>query len=739
MCMENYKENEEAEILKGYSTDTVTEGERRVFDNSKKEYARNEINGKDDRWLTNGIKGEEDEEECQCEDKCFFVQNKKERLEVHENESQTFHIKQMDNFENKKVDETEISKLRDKTVPIQINSGDKNTGMRGEKGACHEESNETYDRLKHMKTCVVEIKKFMDDSKDEVGGDCPCKIDVPLKSLTDVFKHYGVLCHCMVYHKKSMTFDFGVYIKVFLLEISLLEYLYEKPITIPEVFFGSQNRNEEKDQYVASYKTFFNETRIHINCEQDIESLSYKYYKHYAKSTKNLGYYVDPLLFLLYKRRESERYFLVFGNYSKTLVGLRIALLLSLFSECCKEVDEVKKIHARNKVAKDEGILSDIRCDITSINGEQCNNVTEDSLDDIMSYNSNSSKTIGSDCSYIKKLLHDDSPFSQFEKVFSEQICTEDEITRSKISKRLEIDKDSALLFARIAFYIYNSIDLKKDCSVWFREREIKKTWEESVKKWAFSKNKDNGNVDMDNAMILQCSKYRRFEEGYLIFTMQAKKNERCLLKTCFLCLHAYKSTSQKIWIERICDLLKSAAVGKMKSACCAMADNILEGAIEFEEDGREMLLSNVISIVDKFHLEKQEDLIDVILRGFFALCTHCKDSKTCDMCYNYTLRLYNKWKESKQGFFFKKCSKLSDDIYSSTLGVCDQSNHCDAFHKICRDILKSNENVGNNVMCRLESYHKKCNCQEISYATHQNDKSYCEVLLKHCICEYKK
>lgn len=634
-----------------------------------------------------------------------------------------------------------------------------------ESNNCHESGTTTetrkYNRIEHLKSLINDIRKILCNQEKNRCKTCPCSNELSYKSLEDIFKGYALITFCLLNHSITTKFIPELFLKSFILEINLLEYLRIQPLKIPDVLFSHQcNDKADIKKYIAAYKTYMNDTKVHINCEQDIESLTYKYYKTYCVRNRNT-YYDDLLLFLLLRRNESERFFAVFKKTEKNIFGYRLALLLSLFNECCRESADIFKEIKKCRNIPGEGILKDLKEKYSSTlkdikdseieMEDECYMALIEkkyfSTEDQVSFKSNSSLSIFSDITFLKKVLDDESMFNKFESVFDEtirnfeinikenkeavSIKNEDEVTTILNS----LTNDSLVILIRIVFYSFNLMGFDKEMNSWFQEKKIKMDWENSVRNWAISREGDK--VGLDHAMINHCTRYAKYEDGYLIYSMQEQKNEYCLLKTAVLCLTAFRETSEKIWIERICDLIQICANGKMKSVCCAMADSLLNKLVFVNEEGRELLLVNLIEAIERFHLEEDEQMINILLKGFFSLCTECKNTKTCDLCYKYALKVYKKWRESQEGFFFfRKKSKLGDNIYSYILGVCDEHNDCDSFHKVCKDILKSNEKIGDCVLGRLEKYHRKCECHVYDC---ENGEKYNRCLLKHCMCEFKK
>ncbi|KAM0677640.1 hypothetical protein BDAP_001786 [Binucleata daphniae] len=293
------------------------------------------------------------------------------------------------------------------------------------------------------------------------------------------------------------------------------------------------------------------------------------------------------------------------------------------------------------------------------------------------------------------------------------------------------LDKNSAILLKRVIDYIQDLIEIEVEIENWYEQKSIKQNWENNVKKWAMTRELDN--IKIEKSMIKTCTQFKKYEEGWLIYISINKKDDDCLLKILNLCLCALKNTGKQVWIERICNLLQSCAEEKRKDICCTVTNNILDQIRCIHDEKTEILIVNIYKILEKFHLEENEEITSCLLKGFCTICCACKNTRTCAMCYKYAIKIYNKWKQSQESFFmFKKKSKHSDNIYSYVLGVCDENNDKNSFNAVCNDILKSDNEIGDNTLFRLEKYHKKCSCGRFNGC--DGDKKYCKGLLRHCL-----
>lgn len=612
----------------------------------------------------------------------------------------------------------------------------------------------SYNRHDHLVALITGIKSRLSEHKEKNNVECFCESSIPIENTHDIFKNYGILCYCMINHIKTIQFDFNLFIDMFILEFNLVNYLKEESKDISQILKPETEIVSEdiENQYICAYSTFIRDSKIHINCEQPIESLTFKYYKKFIKNQKQGDTSsLDYLLFMLYIRKESERFFKVFAEIPKTSFNCRITLLLSLHQNCCKNSDEIlKSLKKYNTICS--GLINEIGGILEEVDvrdeSSPCLNetpspnknqreaeiqvikekikVVEAGLDRV-----NLEKRL-----FIKKNLWDDIMFNKYDKVFSQNITLFERQKLDKFLMRYEFDENSGLILLRTTVVILNILELETDVDSWFQRKKEKYEWSNNVKKWGL-----NRDPKLDADMISCCSTYRKFDEGFLIYSELVAKDEQAMTRACSLCLNAFKITEDRVWLERIYDILNNSFVNHSKETWRNLTMLIFENLRLLDLQGRKDMIVNIVEYFDRFHLEKDEHLIKCLMKGFFTMVSQCKESKLCDICHKYALFIYYKWKMKNDATFtfFKKSKVHCDDIYSYVLGVCDESNDSEKFHDICRDILRSNDGIGESVLCRLEKYHEKCRCRKYSIYTHTNEKAQCRKLLRHCMSEFKE
>lgn len=166
-----------------------------------------------------------------------------------------------------------------------------------------------------------------------------CQEKTRIHNLHDMFKAYACAVSCLAHHTESVgSADLLVFFEV---EDFVMRKIGRREMCIVKDVLDYKKDTKEmyeealRDQLVAVFKTYFTEDSIKINCEQDIESITYKYYKlvddnlRKEFTTRSL----ELVLVLLFKRNEIIRFFKVFSSSKKSHAAFRLALLLTMKSE----------------------------------------------------------------------------------------------------------------------------------------------------------------------------------------------------------------------------------------------------------------------------------------------------------------------------------------------------------------------------------------------------------------------
>lgn len=495
----------------------------------------------------------------------------------------------------------------------------------GESSSC-DENLLTPDNRDHMLNLAKTVKSFR--KKDDV--ECIfCQEDMKIHNLHDAFRVYGAATSCLVHHTESVIVE--DLLLFFEAETFVLRNVQNKDLyRVHQVLGyrkGAKDVYEEalKEQLVAIFKVYFSERSIKINCEQDIESITYNYYKLMSPETKKSLSTKDLelILVLLFRRNEFVRFFRVFESSGKTYAVFKLALLLSINPEC----------HVATKAL-------------------------------------------------LKKM--NDFEFS------NDSFFADEEVIESLCD-------------------IKETITGPENVSTWIEELERETYWADCVKVWAANREHDTGAVD--NSMVELCIKHKRYEDGWEIYDKGFGANMN-LNKICTLCLNGLRDTQDKKWINRIIEVIGRAAAHENPESSCVVADNVLTKISDIPEVNRNQILEKFMEMVDR--ADKNEDMVNSLLRGFLLLCNRCSDTETCSLCAEYANRVYNRWKKCKRnGFLFSRRRSTCDaQIYSSMLGVCDAVKDCEGFYNVCKDLTKTNTSLDRDLCIKLERFHNK-NCKD--------------------------
>lgn len=549
----------------------------------------------------------------------------------------------------------------------------------------------------------------------------------------------------MINHIKKISFDAVLFIDICILEFLLLNYLKDEPKNVEGVLHAKTEVVLEKveNEYVCAYATFIRDVKIHINCEHPIESLTYKYFKLFIGNCKaSVNSDLDFLLFLLYVRQESERFFKVFAESQRTLLNIRLTLLLTLYKTCCRESDDIKKFHDKYNI-KYQGLIKtiiEITDDASMVQRRVCEEVStagvtsrdlssgneQEDIDEKMSSMSVSSKDLD---------YGNDLTVENYDRIFAERITLSEVRKVQVLTDRFNMDRNSSLVILRITNKILSVVDFECVFDVWFENRKQKQDWTDNFIRWCL-----NRDQKLDADMISCCTNYQKFDEGYLIYSEIKNKDEQCMIRACSLCLNAFKISEDSVWLKRIYGIQQQAFTENIPNAWRNMVILIFENLRLLNLSGVKEMIIHIVEYFDRLHFEKDENLIKCMLKGFLTTISQRREKNICEICHKYAIFIYSRWRLKKgTGFmFFKKRSIQYDDIYSYILGVCDEYNDCDKFHDVCRDILKSNDKIGDNMLLRLEKYHLKCRCGKYTSCLHVAERQQCRMFLKHCMNEFK-
>lgn len=217
---------------------------------------------------------------------------------------------------------------------------------------------------KSIKNILSTVKEFDKNSKDCLL----CQKEFKIHNIHDLVRVYSLLMHCITYH--CTTVGKLKEEDLFVVELFLLKFIMKpEPSDIRTIILFRNNTNERlyreslSLQLVALFQTHYLDKKIAFNCEQDIESLLYKYYKR-LEELKQTEVVDKPeyLLLILYVRKEYDRFQRLYGRVKKDNFMYKLGLLMNIFDENTSEVDKLcgeYDVYVENRIfeSKDKSIF----------------------------------------------------------------------------------------------------------------------------------------------------------------------------------------------------------------------------------------------------------------------------------------------------------------------------------------------------------------------------------------------
>lgn len=324
-----------------------------------------------------------------------------------------------------------------------------------------------------------------------------------LKNPNDIqilFKLYSAIVFCLIEHCKQLKYEKNLIEAFFALENFLLDQIARPELGFYDAYIQKQEDTSTRDQLLALGQIFRVDNAIHINREEELESITYKLYRRLSFDLTSLtDQEVNLICLILYKRNESFRFFKVFAD-RKLLVNHRIAILFSLKSNSI--VDS-----------------SDLVLKTSSFQFE---------FDDLSDY-----KIMDLYIRNCKEIKND------FFKVMSKKLGLN---KFSKLCKQVEYEKQ---------LENFEGIIVTKKCDLnirkfkkWFKREKDKQHWNENISIWI--QNRKINNIAVDLSMIGICAQYHEFEKGQFIYEKLEKPRDdqdkkEIFVKYCFLCISALK------------------------------------------------------------------------------------------------------------------------------------------------------------------------------------------------------
>lgn len=549
-----------------------------------------------------------------------------------------------------------------------------------------------------LRECISNIAGVI-GSSSKAGLSCRfCSGGNKVETRGDLFEAYGKLLSCVTFHLLSVSSI--PFVDLFILDNFVLGLIMDKKdYSIENTLCGTKDLKRKvclSNHLVSRAVMFFLEENIKIYCEQELESLFYKFYK---KAGCNFESHeaCNLLLWILFKRHESDRFFKIYKSMEKkSVLTYKLALLFTLEEDCLKDssqlLEEIERRFSPGDLSR-----SDLpRCCVTTRHEEG-------------SASQEKSGMVPAAPEERISTITEKEPESAF---CSEVVLSSQAHEASAISERC---KTYHKITNEITTVLYGSISSFEELKEWYLKKKSQMGWNSCLEMW--SKNRADGTGLVDEAMIAICSEHKEFEQGWMIYK-NSSKQEGCVSKAALLALKALKHNGEASWVTRISEVVHLAANKNMKQACCEITSGAVQIISNISEERRKIILKNLIDNIRT--IIHDEEVMCCLLKAFLTLCTKCKSAGTCEMCVQYANQFYSEWKTHKEktrGLFFGNKSVWERKIYCNMLGVCTETENCKGFYSVCCDLVRNGMDIDYETLNRLEKYHmekhKNCTCVE--------------------------
>ncbi|WUR03391.1 uncharacterized protein VNE69_04212 [Vairimorpha necatrix] len=475
---------------------------------------------------------------------------------------------------------------------------------------------------------------------------------------------YSKLLHCVSTHKPNIdhtsTILIDLFYKLFLVEKYILDFLLDPELlSVIDALRGKYNNQKIKKDIILLSQEYYKNNISALNCEQDIESLTFKIYKSIIKS-----------------------------------------------------IEEIKD---NNNSTQDYNVIQDSNGIQYSndING----NINMDDMDDIvheyvlivlfMRKESNRFHNI------YKKVKH--TSFSnRLAILFTYNQDCEFTAEYENIKKKSFINID--LLNKHIPNISRLVFLENEDYETWQRGIVYHYDWNDKVKLWM--RNRCETSCLLDKSMIEECIKHKRFRDGWIIYKYGNKSIVNEFHKVISLCISALRHTNEEIWTDRIIEIIKAAIKKNDFYICMDLVEDIFYTLGGVSESQRSRIIKHFIKEIRV--MENNEEIVTNIIKGINELCKKCINTETCDICVEHANMIYQEWKRNNTGgFFFKSHSKYESEIYENMLDMCDTVEDCDGFKNLCKDLVNNEAKINKGIYKKLQTVHTKT-CKDCKHGTCQ-------------------
>ncbi|UYI27756.1 hypothetical protein J0A71_07g16390 [Encephalitozoon cuniculi] len=237
----------------------------------------------------------------------------------------------------------------------------------------------------------------------------------------------------------------------------------------------------------------------------------------------------------------------------------------------------------------------------------------------------------------------------------------------------------------------------------WLACRKEEMEWEECVHFWAT--NREGSSEAFNKSMMDLCIKHRKYEEGWIVYSKGCKKTPYVIHKACLLSLKALKETNDCKWISRLFEVIE-ASEPEEDDAKYLVANDVLENLSTLPENVRNLVLKGFITRIDL--LDRNEEVVNLVIRGLLDLCRTCGHDKGHDLFGDYANLLYSKWKKHKLCGRYppENQGKIESEIYSNMLSVFDALQDKEKVLSICRDMVNSNMKMTKELCSKIQTLH---------------------------------
>lgn len=543
-------------------------------------------------------------------------------------------------------------------------------------------------------------------------SECSCATPIVPKDIPTLFAAIGQALHCLEYH--TMDIKTIPLVELLIVDTFAIEQIFEPAhYSVESVLSGFSCNDPPATRYLVTIlKKYFVDRNIKAFCDHAVESLTYKFYKRAMKQWR-VTERVNALLWILFKRRESSRFFRIYNKCEKNMMAYKLALLLTVEAGCVEDptlllesisktfkasdIDGMKMppccdgghgLEVSKKIKKQSKIIEMLRR--VDIGEDDC-------------LNGEKEKVIGEDkqnCVNINKVINTNKINGRSE---------EDGVEDKNESLEMNLSSEGGKVTSRDSS-MESKDSSSRESSVKSFENDADKIFCDANKEIDLSSQVTEAGINVLN-LPLKCRFFKKiidelnawvcgavggFEDMSEWYAVKAKQGswEECVEKWAAdrgdsegfvdaamidMCSqYRFFESGWKIFMHD--STVKKAPVGKAATLCMkayrhtgddiwvvrlaavmrvAASQKLSQIFCEITEDA--------VRISCKISEEKrkavlgrlidgivsfdgvEDEIICCALRGLYTLAVRCKGEGTGDMCVEYAQRVYSQWKEQKE------------------------------------------------------------------------------------------